>query len=171
MPLKDITYYEYRFSHLSVNKKGGQLAPHKPLLLLAVIDLVECGIIRSPQIELSESLITAFKLNETHFTRGIVHFKPNIGMPYYHMTAEPFWRLVPRVPGNAPSSYAISTLRNFYKYAQIDHELFELMKVPATAQQLRKVLIDTYLANRTDTSLPSLPQIVLLASCLCQLIA
>ena len=147
------------------------MAPHKPLLLLAVIDLVECGIIRSPQIELSEALITAFKLNETRFTRGIVHFKPNIGMPFYHMTAEPFWRLVPKVPGNAPSSYAISTLRNFYKCAEIDSELFELMKNPATASQLRKVLIDTYLANRTDIELPSLPQIILLASCLCQLIA
>ena len=49
----DLAYYMQCFDHLSVNKKGGQLAPHKPLLLLAVIDLVECGIIRSPQIELS----------------------------------------------------------------------------------------------------------------------
>ncbi len=171
MPLKDITYYEYRFSHLSVNKKGGQPAPHKPLLLLAVIDLVECGIIKSPQIELSEALITAFKLNENRYTRGIVHFKPNIGMPYYHMSGEPFWRLVPKVSANAPSSYAIPTLRNFYKCAVIDHELFELMQVPATAQQLRKVLIDTYLANRTDMPLQAIMPIVLLASCLCQLIA
>ena len=169
--VKELAYYQRCFENLSVNKKGGHLAPHKPLLLLAVIDMVECGIIKSPQIELSEALITAFKLNETRYTRGIAHFKPNIGMPYYHMNAEPFWKLVPRVPGNAPSSYAISTLRNFYKCAEIDHELFELMKVPATAQQLRKVLIDTYLANRTDIGLQSIPQIVLLASCLCQLIA
>ena len=74
------------FDHLSVNKKGGQLAPHKSLLLLAVIDLVECGFIRSTQIELSEALLTAFKLNDMRYTRHIAHFKPNIGMPYYHMT-------------------------------------------------------------------------------------
>lgn len=169
--VKDLAYYQHCFENLSVNKKSGQLAPHKPLLLLAVIDLVECGIIKLPEIELGEPLITAFKLNETRYTRGIAHFKPNIGMPYYHLTAEPFWRLVPKVSGNAPSSYAISTLRNFYKCAEIDYELFELMKVPATAQQLRKVLIDTYLANRTDIGLQPLTQIVLLASCLCQLIA
>ena len=169
--VKDLAYYQLCFENLSVNKKGGQLAPHKPLLLLAVIDLVECGIIKSPQIELGEPLITAFKLNDMRYTRHIAHFKPNIGMPYYHMSGEPFWKLVPKVPDNAPSSYAISTLRNFYKCAEIDHELFELMKVSATAQQLRKVLIDTYLANRTDIGLQSLPQIVLLASCLCQLIA
>lgn len=171
MRIKDLSYYLSCFENLSVNKKGGQLAPHKPLLLLAVIDLVECGIIKSPKIELSEALITAFKLNETRFTRNIVHFKPNIGMPYYHMTAEPFWWLVPKVPGNKPNTYAISTLRNFYKYAEIDHELFEMMKVPATAQQLRRILIDIYLANRTDIGLQPLTQIVLLASCLCHLIA
>lgn len=168
---KDLTYYIACFENLSVNKKGGQLAPHKPLLLLAVIDLVECGIIKSPEVELGEALITAFKLNENRFTRNIIHFKPNIGMPYYHMSGEPFWRLVPFNPDKAPNTYAISTLRNFYKCAVIDHELFELMKVQATAQQLRKILIDTYLANRTDIGLQSLPQIVLLASCLCHLIA
>lgn len=169
--VKDLAYYQRCFENLSVNKKGGQLAPHKPLLLLAVIDLVECGIIKSPQIEMGEALITAFKLNETRFTRGIVYFKPNIGMPYYHLTAEPFWRLVPINPGKAPNTYAISTLRHFYKCAEIDNELFALMKETATAQQLRKVLIDTYLANRTDIGLQPLTQIVLLASCLCQLIA
>ena len=67
------------FDHLSVNKKGWQLAPHK-LLLLAVIDLVECGIICSPQIELSEALLTAFKLNDMRYMRHIAHFKPNIGI-------------------------------------------------------------------------------------------
>lgn len=168
---KDLAYYQRCFENLSVNKKSGQLAPHKPLLLLAVIDLVECGIIKSPEIELGEALITAFKLNETRFTRGIVHFKPNIGMPFYHMSGEPFWRLVPFNSGKAPNTYAISTLRTFYKCAVIDNELFELMSKPATAQQLRIILIDTYLANRTDIGLQSLPQIVLLASCLCQLIA
>ena len=168
---KDLAYYERCFESLSVNKKGGQLAPHKPLLLLAVIDLVECGIIKSPEIELGEPLITAFKLNETRYTHGIVHFKPNVGMPFYHMSGEPFWRLVPISPGKTPNTYAISTLRNFYKCAVIDHELFELMKVPATAQQLRKVLIDTYLANRTDMPIQAISPIVLLASCLCQLIA
>ncbi len=75
------------------------------------------------------------------------------------------------VPGNEPCGYAISSLRNFYKCAEIDHELFELMKVPATAQQFRKVLIDIYLANRTDVPMQAITLILLLASCLCHLIA
>lgn len=103
MANKSLSHYERCLAQLSVNKEGGQLAPHKPLLLLAVIDLVECGIIRSPQIELSEALLTAFKLNDMRYTRHIAHFKPNIGMPYYHMSGEPFWRLVPKVPATRPA--------------------------------------------------------------------
>ena len=31
MMVKYLAYYQQCFAHLSVNKKGGQLAPHKPL--------------------------------------------------------------------------------------------------------------------------------------------
>ncbi len=68
-----------------------------------VVDLVKCGIIKSPEIELSEALITASKLNETRYTRGIVHFKPNIEMPYYHIGGEPFWRFRPFFPAKRPA--------------------------------------------------------------------
>lgn len=171
MTIKNLLYYEHCFSSLSVNKKDGQLAPHKPLLLLAIMDLVECEVIKSPQIELSEALITAFKLNNLRYTRGIIHFKPNIGMPFYHMSGEPFWKLVPKTPGTSPNTYAISTLRNHYQYAEIDRELFDLMRDPATCQSLRDVLLSTYLQNRTDIRSSLTTPIVLLASYLCSLIA
>ena len=60
---KDILYNEQCFGHLNVNRMGGQLAPHKALLLLTIMDLVECKMIMLPQIELREALITAFKWN------------------------------------------------------------------------------------------------------------
>ena len=171
METRDLAYYCGCFERLSVNKKGGQLAPHKPLLLLAIMDLVETGIIKAPHIELSEALVTAFKLNELRYARNIKHFKPNIGMPYYHMGNEPFWRLVPKDPNNTPSKYAVSTLRAAYDYAVIDTELFMLMKNPDACRQLREVLINNYLTNRNGTSLQSLSPIVVIASCLMQLIA
>ena len=33
----NLLYYNYRFSHLKTAKAHGQVAPHKPLLLLAVM--------------------------------------------------------------------------------------------------------------------------------------
>jgi putative restriction endonuclease len=53
--MKDFSYYKDCFSTLHTAKSKGFFAPHKPLLLLSVIDLVERGIIRSNRIELSET--------------------------------------------------------------------------------------------------------------------
>lgn len=99
---KNILYYKFRFSHLSTNKMGSKVAPHKPLLLLSVIDLEETGIICSPCIELSDVLIEAFKRNASRYTYGIEHIKPYIRMPFFYMRSEPFWQLVPNVNGGTP---------------------------------------------------------------------
>lgn len=125
----------------------GLVAPHKPLLLLAIMDLIEDDIIQSPQIELNDALETAFKWNFECYAINITHFKPVIGTPFYHMSYEPFWNLVSKVPGITPNTTAVSTLRRHYKYAEIDQELFEQMKDPDARHHLREVLIKSYLNN------------------------
>jgi putative restriction endonuclease len=49
--MKDFSYYKECFSTLHTAKSKGFFAPHKPLLLLSVIDLVEQGVIRSNRIK------------------------------------------------------------------------------------------------------------------------
>ena len=41
---KDLEYYKDCFSSLNTMKKCGKLAPHKALLLLSIIDLIERGV-------------------------------------------------------------------------------------------------------------------------------
>ena len=142
---KNILYYEFRFSHLSTNKVGDKVAPHKPLLLLSVIDLIEKGIIYSPIIELSDALVDAFERNANIYVSGIEHFKPNLGMPFFYMRSEPFWELIPKDDGVTPVANTITSLRKHYFHARIDDELFQLLQNQATAQSLRRVLIETYL--------------------------
>ena len=48
-------YIDY-FSALHTNSQKGVKAPHKAIMLLSVIDLVEYGVITSNQIEFSEHL-------------------------------------------------------------------------------------------------------------------
>ena len=45
MAKKDIQYYVTCFKNLNRSKKAGQVAPHKVVLLLAVIELIEKGIL------------------------------------------------------------------------------------------------------------------------------
>ena len=171
MSNKDLAYYEQLFAHMNVNKTGGQVAPHKPILLLAIMDLVECEMIMLPQIELRESLIAAFKWNWVRQVPKVARFKPAIGTPFYHMSGEPFWKLVPKDPSYAPSTTNITTLCEHYEYAEIDSELFVLMLDDDARQRLREVLITTYLTSRRETTFNVVTPIMLLASCVFQLIA
>ena len=156
---KNLAYYTYLFEHLTVNKMRGQVAPHKPILLLAIMDLVECEMIMLPRIELREALIAAFKWNWVRLVQKDIHFNPVIGTPFYHMSGEPFWKLVPKDPSYAPNTSNITTLREHYEYAEIDSELFVLMLDADARQRLRKVLIETYLTNHNSTANENLSQI------------
>ncbi len=74
-------------------------APHKPLLLLAVLDLVHRGVINSPFIDVTGDLI---ELNELFnlYMRRIVPLgqTSSIAFPFSRLDREPFWELVPQ-PG------------------------------------------------------------------------
>lgn len=47
-------------THLHTAKVKVYKAPHKAILLLSIIDLIECEVIRYPQIELTDKLIDKF---------------------------------------------------------------------------------------------------------------
>jgi putative restriction endonuclease len=154
--MKDYTYYSDLFSHLHTAHREGKPAPHKPLLLLAVMDLIEQGHLRDNHIQLSDPLLRAFDHNVQRYVGHSPLFRPNIGQPYYHLQYEPFWRLV--APANARStseptldygpkkvSYTLSTLRTQYAYAEIDPELFHLLQNADQRAKLRVQLISEYL--------------------------
>lgn len=52
----ELTHYIDAFSSLHTAKLKGHKAPHKAVLLLAIIDFIEEGVIRSQRIVLSDSL-------------------------------------------------------------------------------------------------------------------
>lgn len=176
--IKDFAYYSDCFRHLHTNITKGYAAPHKPLLLLAIIDMIERGIITSPRIELSEALVSSFAEQANRYVGNSLVFKPDIGKPFYHMDYEPFWRLVPKnaveniftdgetataaesaaafgnkaVSGVGAKkkrvSYSVTSLRNQYAYALIDEELFNLLLNNDVRARLRTVLISTYLLRQ-----------------------
>ena len=53
---KSLNEYTTLFSSLHTNKQKGMPAPHKAVLLLSVIDMIEAGVVRSNEIELSERI-------------------------------------------------------------------------------------------------------------------
>ena len=92
--MKDFRYFADCFSSLHTALKLGKPAPHKALLLLSVIDLVERGIIIDNHIELSNILVKTFNANAKKFYANSPIFKPKVPKPYFHMQHKPFWHLV-----------------------------------------------------------------------------
>lgn len=91
--MKGLDFYIERFGMLKTTFSKSRPAPHKALLLLSVIDLIEKDIITSSKIELSDALIETFKSNSKVLFKDDF-FKPSIGQPFFFMKSEPYWQLV-----------------------------------------------------------------------------
>lgn len=185
--LKD---YIEAFSHLHTAKVKRRKAPHKAVLLLAIIDLVESKVIRYPRIELTDGLVRKFNSVWKRYLGESSIFTPDITKPYFHMQYEPFWNLVEKHDLGAllvaedkpwsmggqekkslpPGGYSVKSMRNAFECAEIDKRLFEIMQNADARAMLRVILINEYLTNQPTRTMPdfnglimALPLIALVA--------
>ena len=117
-------------------------APHKPILLLAVCNLVSRGTISSARIEISSDLVLEFK----DLWSELVHTPhvPTFSLPFFHLKTAPFWRLIPLFYPFPQSISSLGVLRRFVLAAEIDLELFTLLTNPIANEVLRNALINAY---------------------------
>ena len=165
----DIKHYLYHFARLHTAKYKGKAAPHKAVLLLAVMSLIEQGEITSPDIELTDGLVECFKKIWNDKLPASCPFTCDIGKPFYHMQHEPFWRLVEHSEETnmvaealglyknetkplTPGRYGVKYLREQFRCARIDNELYELMKDAVARQEMKDLLVSMYLNYDPPTS-------------------
>ena len=135
--------YISKFQRLKQGNTAFGKAPHKPILLLAVIHQIEKGLITDNRLYLTPDLVTEFI--ETF--RLLVHTgnRPEFSLPFYHLTGEMFWHLMPKsdqiLRGYVKS---LTVLNEIIDYAYLDEGLFALLHTPETRQILRQTLLDTY---------------------------
>ena len=125
------------------NKTLGK-APHKPILLLSIIQLIHKGEILSNRIYITGELVIAFKSNWNKLV--ITNHIPNFSLPFFHLNSEPFWRLV-YINGLFDRTEKISSLgklKSRIAFAEIDKDLFELLTKPISRAEIENVLLDTY---------------------------
>ena len=122
-------------------------APHKPFLLLSIMDLIAQGAINKNFIEPSFELVDTWNGYWNTFiplgSKGIMSY------PFYHKRTEPFWQLNPNEGYKDQSGLTVSSMvkiRELYSGAEMDDELFQLMCKPETREQLRAILFETYFA-------------------------
>ena len=147
----NLTKYIAQFQALNTNKRAGIVAPHKPVLLLAIMDLIESGAIDSTRIELTEPLEKAFLRNWKRYVGSSLLFQPKVATPFWHMQNEPFYRLYTNDGKELSGSpYSVKKLRE-NTFAILDKDLFGLMNDENSRAQLRVVLVSTYFQNQHIT--------------------
>lgn len=146
---KELNYYLKKFTKLNVNKKNGVSAPHKPILLLAVIELIEQKKIQNNQIYLSPELIATFLKYWSNLVT--TNHQSNIALPFFHLTGDKFWYLASNMSSEGITSSikpSLSALRNAVRCAYLDSELFELLQKTNSRFRLVSILIRTWFPNQ-----------------------
>jgi putative restriction endonuclease len=134
------------FSRLRRDYKYGG-APHKPILLLAILELVRKGEILNNRIAITPELVLEFK---SIWSRLVVtpHI-PNFALPFFHMGSEPFWTLI-TYPGQiipvttSKSIKSLNALKESVAFAELDAAVFALMQDPIQLAVMEEALLDQY---------------------------
>jgi len=127
-------------------------APHKPFLLLSVMDGIEQGWISDNRIELTQTL------TETFFTYWNAVMGEDrvttIALPFYHMKSEPFWELKYK-SGQKPykTSPSLGGLKSRLNHAVLDSRIFEIMSSATQSEQLRQRIAATYFSEEAQAKL------------------
>ncbi len=127
-------------------------APHKPILLLAVIDGFEKGYLFENLVPICPELLTSFH----DYWKLLVHTPhvPNFSLPFFHLGSEPsgIWQLqtmpgktIPVTKSNSIKSF--KALQETVQAAQLSGELFESLSHPVQRQEIKQALLERYFPN------------------------
>ena len=144
--------YLQRFATLRTDKGRNRYpeityhrAPHKPFLLLSIMDLIAQGRITENLVEPS------FELVDTFNTYWAAIMPPgsstSMAYPFSRLKTDGFWRRIAKPGFDEDAEYNVGSmvrLRKMYVGARLDDELFGYFCNPETRERLRAVLIETY---------------------------
>lgn len=151
--MPSLPQYQQAFQRLNRGNARGtkERAPHKPVLLLALIDEIAAGNIRENRIYISPELVARFKDNWSLYVTDL-HFSPDFTKPFYHLKGEPFWHLLPQ-PGRefmlttSGSPKSFTSLQATVVCAWLDDDLFTLLQDALSRALLRNTLIAAYFSG------------------------
>lgn len=146
---KELDDYILEFAKMSVGISKGKKLPHKAILLLGLMNLVESGVLTENRIELNNVISIAFSVSWSKYFDSKA---PTVWTPFYHLKSESFWHF--KANGNEEKlsdllsfggTPSVGKMRPVIKFAYIDKALFDYMENEGCREKLREVLIKNYI--------------------------
>lgn len=152
MLIKDLKYYSFQSEHLRRDRKNGG-APHKPILLISLIQAFQQGFYKTKDIIITPELVGLFKSNWNKLVT--TNHQCLFTLPFYHMNSEPFWSLEPNIGceiwvKSKSSMRSFSNLTTAIKYAIIDKELLQFFLKKEESKILEQILLDKYFSSTKE---------------------
>ena len=149
---KGLDDYMQVFANLSVGVVGGKKLPHKAILLIAIMNLIENGKMMDNKIPLEKTLVNAFTLCwRRYFDDTKV---PSVWTPFWYMKSESFWHFKSVEDDDLLHGLlafaghpSIGQMRPVIKYAYLDKALFGLLENDTCREKLKEILFKNYIAS------------------------
>lgn len=127
------------------------MAPHKPVLFLTLLDMMDSGIGNDNRFYVDSDLVGTFHQNWSILVR--TGHQEDFTQPFFYMQndkidASPFWQLVPKV-GYSINTHIknIQTLADVLNYAAFSESLFSVLTVFENRALVRAYLLNTFFAD------------------------
>jgi putative restriction endonuclease len=146
---ESITKYLAALKNLKRGQTPYGLAPHKPVLLLSILQAVQNKLITTNQIFVTPELICLFKSNWNKLvnTGHVCTF----ALPFFHLHKEKskIWKIIPKYGFEAiivskESISSLTELNNMIEYTKLDDELFACMQNDDSNNLFQYFLLDQY---------------------------
>lgn len=131
--------------------RNGEIKPHKFIMLLSVIDLIESGEIVDNKIYFSQSLVDQFDRYFNEISKGDDWCQP--GPPFFHLRSSRFWHHKIK-PGREDSYSRLSTSGGGIKrivenidYAYFDKDYYNLLCEKEYRAIIRRHILDHFFSN------------------------
>ena len=143
-----IDKYIHKFNNLNRGSTPFGKAPHKPVLLITLIELIDKGHILNNRIYVDTELVGTFQENWRLLVNTL--HQPDFTQPFYYLQSEkvsgaPLWNLIAK-PGCQINSHikSVNTLISILDYGCFSTELFHYLSDPSSRNLLLINLLNTY---------------------------
>jgi len=148
MVTPDLSYLELR--------QGTNDAPHKPVLLLALMRAMELGLVTEDRFDITDDLIRLFR----EYWRTLVRsqHQERFYLPFYHLSNDGsgLWS-IQKMPGfdanaltTSNSIKSLSALRQYVAYGKLRDDVFLRWMDPVHRELARAYLLDRYFPKSAD---------------------
>ena len=146
-----LKFYLNKIEKLRIDRSHGRPAPHKPILLLAVMDLFEQGAITKNQVEPSPQLVESF----LKYWHVVSLEKPRIFLPFFHLKSDGFWHLRAKsgkeeLLAMTKQMNSMSQLASLVDFASLNEDLFLLLHKADARELLRRKIIEVYFFDQSE---------------------